>query len=145
MRYAPAGGTGRDALRDLGEEPRLAEVLHQILLRDVELLHIMAATVEATIPESKLYSPVGLVQQFDRSITAELNYLIEAENCDLCHERSGKEGQGPSLKDYASLAFARAILHDPGAPELRAAAGAGSVCHIASIAAIFMRWWSVVR
>ncbi|MBK8212206.1 MAG: hypothetical protein IPK71_00530 [Myxococcales bacterium] len=53
-----------------------------LVLRDVELLHIMAATVEATIPESKLYSPVGLVQQFDRSITAELNYLIEAENCD---------------------------------------------------------------
>lgn len=44
--------------------------------------------------------------------------LFEAENCDLCHERSGKEGQGPGLKDYASLAFARAILHDPGAPEL---------------------------
>lgn len=53
-----------------------------LVLRDVELLHIMAATIEATIPESKLYSPVGLVQQFDRSITAELNYLIEAENCD---------------------------------------------------------------
>jgi len=53
-----------------------------LVIRDVELLHIMAATIEATIPESKIYSPVGLVQQFDRSITAELNYLIEAENCD---------------------------------------------------------------
>jgi len=53
-----------------------------LVIRDVELLHIMAAAVEATIPESKIYSPVGLVQQFDRSITAELNYLIEAENCD---------------------------------------------------------------
>lgn len=53
-----------------------------LVVRDVELLHIMAAAVEATIPESKIYSPVGLVQQFDRSITAELNYLIEAENCD---------------------------------------------------------------
>jgi ubiquinol-cytochrome c reductase cytochrome b subunit len=44
--------------------------------------------------------------------------LFESENCDLCHERDGKAGQGPGLKGYGSLAFARAILHDPGAPEL---------------------------
>jgi ubiquinone biosynthesis protein len=48
--------------------------------RDLELLHIMAATLERAIPETKLYSPVGLVQQFDRSITAELNFTIEGEN-----------------------------------------------------------------
>jgi ubiquinone biosynthesis protein len=48
--------------------------------RDLELLHMLAALLERTIPETKLYSPVGLVQQFDRSITAELDFLIEAEN-----------------------------------------------------------------
>lgn len=52
------------------------------VVRDVELLHIMAAAIEATIPEAKIYSPVGLVQQFDRSIMQELNFLIEAENCE---------------------------------------------------------------
>jgi ubiquinone biosynthesis protein len=50
--------------------------------RDLELLHIMAAAIERAIPETKIYSPVGLVQQFDRSITAELNFLIEGENGD---------------------------------------------------------------
>ncbi len=54
--------------------------VQEIVTRDVELLHIMAAAIEGTIPEAKIYSPVGLVKQFDRSITNELNFLIEAEN-----------------------------------------------------------------
>ncbi|HVH41285.1 MAG TPA: AarF/ABC1/UbiB kinase family protein [Labilithrix sp.] len=48
--------------------------------RDLELLHIMAAAIERAIPETRIYSPTGLVQQFDRSITAELNFTIEGEN-----------------------------------------------------------------
>jgi ubiquinone biosynthesis protein len=48
--------------------------------RDLELLHMLAALLERTIPETKLYSPVGVVQQFDRSITAELDFTVEAEN-----------------------------------------------------------------
>ena len=52
------------------------------VVRDLELLHMLAAAIEGTIPESKIYSPVGLVQQFDRSITSELNFLVEADNCE---------------------------------------------------------------
>ncbi len=60
------------------------------VMRDLELLHIMAAAIERTIPETKIYSPIGLVQQFDRSITAELNFTIEAENA----ERFAKNFEG---------------------------------------------------
>jgi ubiquinone biosynthesis protein len=52
----------------------------QTVARDLELLHFLAALVERTIPESKVYSPSALVDNFDRSITAELDYTIEAEN-----------------------------------------------------------------
>ncbi|MBL8613161.1 MAG: AarF/ABC1/UbiB kinase family protein [Myxococcales bacterium] len=52
----------------------------ETVLRDVELLHMMAQAIERAIPESKLYNPVALVQQFDRSITSELNFLVEGEN-----------------------------------------------------------------
>src|SRR6185437_312223 len=38
--------------------------------RDVEILHALAALVERTIPESRIYSPIGLVDQFDRGITS---------------------------------------------------------------------------
>ena len=50
--------------------------------RDLELLHMMAAALERAMPETKIYSPVGLVQQFDRSITSELNFLVEADNAE---------------------------------------------------------------
>ncbi len=52
------------------------------IARDLELLHMMAAAVERAIPETKMYSPVGLVQQFDRSITSELNFAVEADNAE---------------------------------------------------------------
>lgn len=52
----------------------------QTIASDVDILHALAALVERAIPESKIYSPVGLVQQFDRAITAELDFTTEAEN-----------------------------------------------------------------
>src|SRR6185437_10178848 len=48
--------------------------------RDVEILHALAALVERTIPESRIYSPIGLVDQFDRGITSELDFQQEAEH-----------------------------------------------------------------
>ncbi len=47
---------------------------------DVDILHTFATLVERAIPESKIYSPVGLVQQFDRAITSEMDFTTEAEN-----------------------------------------------------------------
>jgi ubiquinone biosynthesis protein len=52
----------------------------QTIASDLDLLHTFAALVERAIPESKIYSPVGLVQQFDRAINAELDFTTEAEN-----------------------------------------------------------------
>jgi ubiquinone biosynthesis protein len=54
----------------------------QTVMRDLELLHMMAAAIERAIPETKVYSPVALVQQFDQSITTELNFLSEADNAE---------------------------------------------------------------
>lgn len=47
---------------------------------DVELLRRLAAMVERAIPESKIYAPAGLVDQFERAITSELDFRIEADN-----------------------------------------------------------------
>lgn len=69
----------------------------EIVQRDLELLHIMAAAIERAIPETRLYSPIGLVQQFDRSITAELNFTIEGEN----GERFARNFEGTPLGDLA--------------------------------------------
>jgi len=48
--------------------------------RDLDLLHLLARLLERAVPESTIYSPTGLVDEFDRAITAELDYTIEAEN-----------------------------------------------------------------
>jgi ubiquinone biosynthesis protein len=50
--------------------------------RDLELLHALAKLVERTIPESRLYQPGALVDQFDRAITSELDFSLEAEHAE---------------------------------------------------------------
>lgn len=47
---------------------------------DLDLLHHLARLVERAIPESRTYNPIGLVEQFDRAITAELDFHLEADN-----------------------------------------------------------------
>jgi ubiquinone biosynthesis protein len=48
--------------------------------RDLDLLYLLARLLERAVPESTIYSPTGLVGEFDRAITAELDYTIEASN-----------------------------------------------------------------
>ncbi|MEB2321701.1 MAG: AarF/UbiB family protein [Sorangiineae bacterium] len=54
--------------------------ISQTIASDLDLLHTFAALVERAIPESRIYSPAGLVQQFDHAITNELDFATEAEN-----------------------------------------------------------------
>lgn len=48
--------------------------------KDLDLLYLFARIIERTVPESRVYSPTGLVREFDRAINAELDFTIEAEN-----------------------------------------------------------------
>ena len=50
--------------------------------RDLDLLHALAKLIERTVPESHIYSPSALVDQFDRAITTELDYGLEAEHAE---------------------------------------------------------------
>lgn len=52
----------------------------QTVSSDLDLLHSLAVLLERTVAESKIYNPTGLVQQFDRAITSELDFTTEAEN-----------------------------------------------------------------
>ncbi len=53
-----------------------------IVARDVELLYLLARAIERSIPESRIYSPVGLVNEFDRAISAELDFTREADHAE---------------------------------------------------------------
>ena len=66
--------------------------------RDLDLLHALAKLIERTVPESHIYSPSALVDQFDRAITTELDFGLEAEHA----ERFARNFHG-----HASVRFPR--------------------------------------
>ncbi len=58
------------------QRPKIKDTIE----RDVDLLYWLARAIERSIPEAKIYSPVKAVAEFDRSITAELDFNLEADN-----------------------------------------------------------------
>ncbi|MCB9591855.1 MAG: AarF/ABC1/UbiB kinase family protein [Sandaracinaceae bacterium] len=68
------------------QRPNIKETIE----RDIDLLYWLAKAVERSIPESRTYQPVKLVTEFDRAITAELDFTLEAENA----IKFGKNFQG---------------------------------------------------
>src|SRR5688572_12337799 len=60
------------------QRPRIRATIE----RDLDLLYFLARVIERAIPESKIYSPVGLVSEFDKAIMAELDYTVEADNAE---------------------------------------------------------------
>jgi ubiquinone biosynthesis protein len=60
------------------QRPKIKNVVE----RDLDLLYMLARLIEKAIPESRIYSPTGLVSEFDRAITAELDFTNEAENAE---------------------------------------------------------------
>ncbi len=57
--------------------------VHTVMERDIDLLYWLAKAIVRSMPESHLYRPLSLVEEFDRSVTAELDFSLEADN----HER----------------------------------------------------------
>ncbi len=64
--------------------------IQETVARDVDLLYWFARALERAVPESRRYSPVALVSEFDRSIKAELDFLLEADHA----ERFAKNFEG---------------------------------------------------
>jgi ubiquinone biosynthesis protein len=60
------------------QRPNIAETIAS----DLDLLHTFAALLERAIPESRTYSPVALVQEFDRAMQNELDFTTEKENAE---------------------------------------------------------------
>jgi len=55
------------------QRPDLPRVLH----RDLDILRMLAALIEARIPEVRPYRPAGLVEEFERSILREIDFTRE--------------------------------------------------------------------
>ncbi len=47
---------------------------------DLDILYLLARLLENNVPEVRVYSPVGIVEEFDKAIHRELDFAIEAQN-----------------------------------------------------------------
>ncbi len=48
--------------------------IRETIERDIDLLYFLARLLERAVPELRVYSPVGLVSEFDRAFFAELDF-----------------------------------------------------------------------
>lgn len=56
--------------------------IRSVIERDMDLLYWLAHAVERSMPEARAYSPVKLVAEFDRAISAELDFMEEADHAE---------------------------------------------------------------
>lgn len=58
------------------QKPGVGEIIED----DIRILHLLADLVEHYIPESKIFNPSAMVNEFSRSISLETNFVVEANN-----------------------------------------------------------------
>lgn len=73
--------------------------VRDVVQRDIDLLYWFAHAVERSIPELRLYQPVKMVGEFDRAITAELDYVQEADNA----ERFARNFEGIEIVKFPGV------------------------------------------
>lgn len=54
---------------------------------DLDILYYLARLLEAVVEETGIYTPVGIVEEFERAITEELDFVHEAANIREFYER----------------------------------------------------------
>ncbi|MCX8030692.1 MAG: AarF/ABC1/UbiB kinase family protein [Thermodesulfovibrionales bacterium] len=59
------------------QRPNIKEVIEA----DLNILNIIARLLLKYVPESRFFNPTGIVEEFSKSISKELNFLLEARNC----------------------------------------------------------------
>ncbi|MFW5921389.1 MAG: ABC1 kinase family protein, partial [Polyangiales bacterium] len=60
------------------QRPKVRDVME----RDIDLLYWLAHAIERSMPETRIYAPVKLVSEFDRAVSAELDFALEADNAE---------------------------------------------------------------
>ncbi len=54
--------------------------IRAVIESDLDILYLLARLIESNIPETRMYSPIGIIDEFDKAIHRELDYTIEAQN-----------------------------------------------------------------
>lgn len=59
------------------QRPQIKEQIES----DLNILNIVARLLVKHVPESRFFNPIGIVDEFGRTVTKELDFVIEAKNC----------------------------------------------------------------
>ena len=100
-----AGEEGDEQVAIKVQRPGIA----QTVARDLNLLHHLARLLERTIPEAQVYSPSGLVSEFERAILAELDFTVEAANAESFAANFATEADLRFPKIYRRLSSRRVL------------------------------------
>ncbi len=73
--------------------------IRPLIETDIDLLHLLARLATKSIPELRLYSPMKLVREFERAVMKELDFTIEAANC----ERFRRNFQGDNEINFPKV------------------------------------------
>ncbi len=71
------------------QKPGISEIIED----DTRILHLLADLCEHYIPESKIFNPTGMVNEFSRSISLETNFVVEANNIKRFQENFSENPQ----------------------------------------------------
>ena len=76
---------------------------------DLQVLRALAKLLEAVVEETGIYSPVGIVEEFDRAIREELDFVHEAENVRAFQE-THRERKGIRIPRVHDALSSRTVL-----------------------------------
>jgi len=101
-------------LRDGEEYPEVVVKVQRpnvqtLMARDVDLLYWLAKAIVRSMPESHLYRPISLVEEFDRSVAAELDFSLEADNHERFTENFRRNPHAKFPKVYRSASAKRVL------------------------------------
>ncbi len=101
--------------------------------RDIDLLYWLARVIERSIPESRVYMPARLVEEFDRAIRAELDFAQEADNAERFAQNFAELTTVAFPKVYRQVSSRKAITLGflPGKNVFEAVAAGASAERIA--------------
>jgi len=62
--------------------------IKSIIESDIDLMHFFARVIENRIPEARVYQPINMISEFERTILKELNFTFEANNLERFYQNS---------------------------------------------------------
>lgn len=82
----------------------------ELIQNDIGVLYTIADLLERYVPEARLFNPVGIVDEFFKTLELETNFLVEANNLRRFHDCFRDDAQIKIPKVYPNLSSRRVLV-----------------------------------